>query len=85
MMCYPLTGCIMFSLKKLKFYADRGPDNPNTQFEQWNAKGEKRIYVWKVNRSLGLQMHTYSDNNKKKIQACTYIMKFEAEKPINPI
>ena len=45
-----------------------GPDNPKTQFGQWNAKGEKRIYFWKVNRSLELQMHTYSDNNKKVIK-----------------
>ena len=57
----------MFSLKKLKFYGRREPDNSNTQFEQWNAKGEKRIYFWKVNRSLELQMHTYSGNNNKKI------------------
>ena len=67
MMCYPPTGYIMFSLKKLKFYGRRRPDNSNTQFEQWNAKGQKSIYFWKVNSSLELQMHTYSDNNNKKI------------------
>ena len=57
MMCYAPTGYIMFSLKKLKFCGRRGPDNPNTQFEKWNAKGEKRNYCWKVNRSIDLQMH----------------------------
>ena len=30
MCCYPPTGYVMFSLKKLTFYGDRGPDNPNT-------------------------------------------------------
>ena len=38
-MCFPPTGYIVFSLKKLKFYGgrgpdmragDRGPNNPNT-------------------------------------------------------
>ena len=29
-MCYPPTGYLMFSLKKLKFYGIRGPDDPNT-------------------------------------------------------
>ena len=26
MMCHPPTGYIMFSLRKLKYYGDRGPD-----------------------------------------------------------
>ena len=33
MMCYPPTGYIVFSLKKLKFYGGRGPGNPNTLFK----------------------------------------------------
>ena len=29
-MCYHPSSYIIFSLRKLKFYWDRGPDNPNT-------------------------------------------------------
>ena len=45
MMCYPTSGYIIFSLKKLKSdggrglgagYEGRGPDNPNTRYEQIN-------------------------------------------------
>ena len=49
--------------KEVKILWGQGLENPNTQFEQWNVKGEKRICFWKVNRWLDLQMHTYSDNN----------------------
>ena len=30
MMCYPPSGYIIFSLRELKFYGGRAPNNPNT-------------------------------------------------------
>ena len=32
MMCCSPSGYIIFSLRKLKFYGGRGPDNPNNRF-----------------------------------------------------
>ena len=46
MMCYPRTGYILFSLKKLKFYGGRRADNPNTQFEQWKMQKVKNVFIF---------------------------------------
>ena len=35
-MCYLPSGCIIFSLRKLKFYGGQGPDNSNTRVNTIN-------------------------------------------------
>ena len=45
MMCYPPTGYIMFSLKKLNFYGARGPDKSNTVLNVLNNKVKNGLFT----------------------------------------
>ena len=51
-MCYPPTGDIMFSLKRLKFYGNRGlgPDNPNTHLNLFIGF----ILIYEIERTQNL-------------------------------
>ena len=64
MMCYHPSGCIIFSLRKLKFYwgrgpdmrvGGRGPDNPNTL----------RNYILKNHQSFENLLKKHFSRNKK--------------------